>query len=266
MKHLLICDDTKPETIVELCRHRAMGIEVQAFYHPNALTDAGLLEKTTAMISGLPVIAMHGPFGDLNPGSFDPLVRETARQRIQAGYEIALCLGAEHIVFHHGRVPKTNPEHCWIKTSASFWESFMRQVPENVQVYLENVLEQGPQVLSGILEQVSSPNLHANLDIGHAHCNSCTPVVQWVMSLGDRIRYVHLHDNHGDDDEHLGLGQGNIPLKDVCRALEEYAPNAIWGIEAEGDGIKQSLEWLDNNGLIKNAEQATATDVDKRRR
>jgi hypothetical protein len=30
MKCLLIYDDSKPETVVSLCRHRGLGIEVQA--------------------------------------------------------------------------------------------------------------------------------------------------------------------------------------------------------------------------------------------
>ncbi len=250
MKGLLICDDSKTETVVNLCRHRGLGIEVQAFYHPRALLDTALLKKTADMVAGLPDVAMHGPFGDLNPGSFDPLVRETARQRIQEGFDIASQLGAKHIVYHDGRVPKTNPEESWIKTSAGFWTTFMKQVPPEVHVYLENMLEEGPNVLSGIIDQVSSPNLHAILDIGHAHCNSRTPVVQWIESLGERIGYVHLHDNHGEHDEHLGLGEGSIPLQDVCRALEECAPDAIWAIEAEGDGILQSLEWLDKHRIL----------------
>jgi sugar phosphate isomerase/epimerase len=252
MRYLLLCDDSKPETVVGLCRQRGLGIEVQAFYHPRALSDTVLLEKTADLVAGLPVVAMHGPFGDLNPGSFDPLVRETARQRIQEGFDVASRLGANHIVYHDGRVPRTNPEESWIKTSAGFWKTFMEQVPQVVNVYLENLLEEGPRVLSGIIDQVGSSNLHAILDIGHAHCNSRTPVVQWIVSLGDRIRYVHLHDNHGEHDEHLGLGEGSIPVQDVCHALEEYAPDAIWAIEAEGDGISQSLEWLDRNGFATN--------------
>lgn len=250
MKCLLICDDSKPESVVELCRHRDLGIEVQAFYHPKALSDPVLLEQTAEMVAGLPVVAMHGPFGDLNPGSFDPFVRETARQRIQQGFDIASPLGAKHIVYHNGRVPRTNPEESWIKTSADFWKTFMEQVPQGVCIYLENMLEEGPQVLSGIVDQVSSPNLHAILDVGHAHCNSSIPVLQWIVSLGNRTKYVHLHDNHGEHDEHLGLGEGSMPMHDVCHALEKYAPDAIWAIEAEGDGILQSLEWLDKHRFL----------------
>jgi len=70
MKCLLICDDTKPETVIDTCRQRGYGMEVQAFYHPKALSDRALLEGTADLAAGLPVISMHGPFGDLNPGSF----------------------------------------------------------------------------------------------------------------------------------------------------------------------------------------------------
>ncbi len=251
MKHLLICDDTRPEAVVDLCREGGFGIEVQAFYRPAALTDATLVTKTADLIGDLPVVSMHGPFGDLNTGSFDPLVRETARQRIQQGYDIASPLGAKHIVYHHGRVPRTNPEGSWIRNSVGFWDAFMAQVPHDVHVYLENMLEEGPSVLRGILEPLDCPNLSANLDIGHAHCNSQTPVVQWITSLRDRIGYVHLHDNNGEHDEHLGLGEGNIPLDEVCGALQEYAPHAMWAIEAEGNGVQQSIEWLDVHGFMR---------------
>ena len=249
MKCMLICDDCKPETVVDLCRHHGFGIEVQAFFNPKALFDTALLEKTVELVAGLPVVAMHGPFGDLNTGSFDPLVRETARQRIQEGLGIALQLGAKHIVYHHGRVPRAGPEPSWIERSADFWRTFMREVPTDIHVHLENMLEEGPSVLSGIIDEVGNPNLRANLDIGHAHCNSLTPVVEWIQSLGNRIGYVHLHDNNGDRDEHLGLGRGSIPVEDVCVALESNAPDAIWAIEAEGEGIQQSLQWLREHRL-----------------
>lgn len=250
MKHLLICDGTKPENFVQLCQARGIGIEVQAFYHPDALLDEALIARTAEIISGIQVLSLHGPFGDLNPGSFDPLVCEVARQRIQAGFDVAMRLKASHIVLHAGRVPNAGPEQFWIKRSIAFWRSFMAQVPADVNVHLENMLEEGPHVLAALVDGVGCPNLHVNLDIGHAHCNSHTPVLEWVTHLTDRIGYVHMNDNHGADDEELGLGHGTIPIKEVCNALEEVSPNAIWGIEAEGDGVEESLKWLEANGFI----------------
>jgi sugar phosphate isomerase/epimerase len=245
MKALVICDGTRTEDFVLLCQQRNIGIEVQAFYHPDALFDEGLVSKTIELIAGLPVVSLHGPFGDLNPGSFDPLVRETARQRIREGLDVALRVGAAHVVFHTGRVPGAGPAQGWIERAIRFWESFMKEVPENLNVYLENMLEEGPEILAGIVDGVSAPNLRGNLDIGHAHCNSCTPVLDWISALGGRIGYAHMSDNHGVEDEHLGLGQGTMPMAAVCNALEETCPDAIWAIEADGAGVEQSLEWLD---------------------
>jgi sugar phosphate isomerase/epimerase len=245
MKSLLICDGTEPEDFVLLCHQRRIGIEVQAFYHPDALHNEDLIRKTIELVSGLPTVSLHGPFGDLNPGSFDSLVRKTARQRIQEGLDVTMRLNAGHVVFHTGRVPRAGPEQSWIKRATGFWESFMKQVPEDLNVYLENMLEGGPQILVGLIDGVSAPNLRANLDIGHAHCNSCTQVLDWIAALRERIGYVHMSDNHGVEDEHLGLGRGSIPMEAVCDALEEVSPDAIWAIEAEGIGVEESLAWLD---------------------
>jgi sugar phosphate isomerase/epimerase len=249
MKHLLICDNTKPEAVVELCRKHNCGIEAQAFFHYEALSNERLIAATREQVRDLPLIAMHGPFGDLNPGSFDPLIREVTARRIHAGLDAAAGIGAEHVVFHDGRVPAAGPATPWIKRSITFWKEVMGKASEGTHVYLENFLED-PDILQAIVDGVECPNLHANLDIGHAHCNSRISVVEWIVTLGNRIGYVHLHDNHGEQDEHLGFGKGTIPMLEVFRALEEHAPYAIWALEAEGDGIGESLAWLDKHDLI----------------
>ena len=249
MKHLLICDDTKPESVLELCRKHNYGIEAQAFHHHEAVSNESLIAETREQIRDLPLIAMHGPFRDLNPGCVDPLIREVTARRIHAGLDTAAKIGAEHVVFHDGRVPAYGPASLWIKRSVTFWEEVMDKASERTHVYLENVLEE-PNILQAIVDTIGHPNLHANLDIGHAHCNSDISVVEWIVTLGDRIGYVHLHDNHGEHDEHLGLGKGTIPMLEVFSALNEHAPDAIWALEAEGDGIEESLAWLDKHKLI----------------
>jgi len=60
---------------------------------------------------------------------------------------------------------------------------------------------------------------------------------------------VHIHDNHGETDEHLGLGKGNIPLEAVFSDLKKHSPDAIWALEAEGDGLLQSIRWLKDKGM-----------------
>ncbi len=139
----------------------------------------------------------------------------------------------------------------WIKRSTEFWRDFLDGKNPDMMIHLENLLELDPKLISEVVASIERENLDINLDIGHAHCNSSTNVTKWIERLGGHIGYVHLHDNNGSSDEHRGLGQGTIPMEEVCQALTEHAPDAVWAIEAEGDGIRPSLDWLGDNGFVE---------------
>jgi len=251
MNQLLICDDGKVNDVAPLCRKLGVGIEIQAFYDPRVLEqNPASLDEHKQAIHDIAPVSVHGCFGDLCPGSFDALVRDIARQRFKQSYRVAATLGAQHLVLHHGYVPHTSPFPGWIRRSTEFWHEFLAGKDPNLRIHLENMLELDPELISDVVRSIDRPNLDINLDIGHAHCNSNTPVVKWIERLGTQIGYVHLHDNHGHEDEHLGLGQGTIPVKEVCLLLEEYAPDAFWAVEAEGEGIQQSLDWLGEHGFL----------------
>ena len=54
---------------------------------------------------GNPSLVLHGPFLDINPASYDSLVREATMTRFGQCYEAAAELGADKIVFHSGMNP-----------------------------------------------------------------------------------------------------------------------------------------------------------------
>ena len=244
MTSLYICDETDVVNTAPLCRNNMFGIEVQAFYDPATDGDDDLVTRHRDMLEGITNISLHGPFGDLCAGSFDPMVRDVARYRFEFAYETARSLGATNIVLHHGYVPGTSPPKGWVPRFADFWDSFSAGKAGDVRFHLENMLEHDPEIVLESLSAITQDNVDACLDIGHAHCNSRLSVVQWIEALGNRIGYVHLHDNHGESDEHLGLGQGTIPMDDVCSALVEHCPDAIWAIECVPKAREHSLAWL----------------------
>lgn len=253
MKQLVICDECNVREVAPLCRELGAGIEVQAFHEPRLFEQTPTaVEEHKQAIRGIQPVSVHGCFSDLCPGSFDALVRQVARQRIEQSYGVAVGLAAGHLVLHHGYVPHTSSPAGWIKRSAEFWRDFLDDKNADMMVHLENMLELDPELISDVVRSIGRANLDINLDIGHAHCNSKTDVVKWIERLGAQIGYVHFHDNHGQNDEHLGLGHGTIPIKEVCQALNERAPDAIWALESEGEGMRRSLDWLTNNGFINN--------------
>jgi len=57
--------------------------------------------------------------------------------------------------------------------------------------------------------------------------------------------------NFGDKDSHLGLRDGNMPLKEALEALEKHAPNAVWALENGLDYMEDSVAYLVELGYIK---------------
>jgi sugar phosphate isomerase/epimerase len=250
MKEIIISDNDEFDEVLPFCLSAGLGMELQSFWNPT-LSELypAKIEYQLNKIARIGFRAFHGPFGDLNCGSYDPLIRDVSRKRMSWGYQTAKKLGASHIIFHHGYVPRTSPPKNWVPRFALFWKSFLENKPEYVCFHLENLIELSPDIMIETLDTIADPRVTACLDIGHAHCNSTTPVLNWIERLGKRIAYVHLHDNDGTEDQHLAIGRGSIPFREICSALNNYAPEAIWSLEVQTDGIKESYQWLIDNGF-----------------
>lgn len=252
MKEIILCDDTGLLDVVLLCQEYSLGIEVQSFYDPEYLEkEIDGLEKHIDAIKNIKSRSVHGPFADLCLGSSDKIIREVTRNRFEYAYDVAEKLKAKNLVLHHGYVPKTSYPPNWIKRSFTFFDDFFANKNNDIKIHLENVLEFDSDMLFELIEGLQGKNIDVCLDIGHAHCNSKISVVEWIKRLKDKIGYVHIHDNNGLEDEHLGLGMGNIPLDEVCEALERYSPQAIWAIESKSDYIQKSINWMMTRGYIK---------------
>lgn len=250
MRAVFLCDDTRIADVAQLCASAGYGIEVQSFYDPAYEADnPDAILQHQKLIRPIAERSFHGPFGDLVAGSFDPMVREVARFRYDHAVETAGELGISRIILHHGYVPGTSLPDGWLRRCSQFWKDFLSDKSPTLQIYLENHLEKNPELILQVLKSIDDLRISACLDIGHVHCCAKGDNVAWITQMKDRISYVHLHDNHGLKDEHLGLGDGTIPLEAVCEALEEHCPNAIWALESKPDRLASSLEWLDKHGL-----------------
>src|SRR5574340_861568 len=250
MRQIFICDETNPAKAAVLCERYDLGIEIQAFYDPayfDSTPDA--VEQHLALLGNVPERSSHGCFGDLCAGSFDPLVREVARLRYQQSYDFARQLGAGHLVLHHGYVPHTSPPDRWLVRCSAFWKDFLQGKGPEIRIHLENLLELDAGLLAEVIDAIDSPLVDANLDLGHVACNSPTPLTDWIHRLGKRIGYLHLHDNHGERDEHLTPGKGSIPLREALELVSETAPDAIWAIESDIDEMEEAILWLKTNGF-----------------
>ncbi len=254
MRPLFLCDDCSPEPIAQLAIEHACGIEIQSFYDPTLLDrHPDAIERHCRILEKFPreKRSLHGPYGDLCPGSFDPAVRELARNRFELGYDRCCDLDISRMILHHGYVPGTSHPPNYTKRSVAFWRDFLADKPADLFVHLENMHEHTPDMIAELIAGVNDPRLTACLDTGHTHCHGMVPTVEWIRTLGPMIGYVHLHDNHGETDEHLPLGQGTLPVAEVLAALTEHSPAAVWALEVGADGMSASLAFLRSHSLLK---------------
>ena len=100
------------------------------------------------------------------------------------------------------------------------------------------------QNINDLNELLVSLDMSMTLDIGHANHAGYGPDEMYF----DSIKHIHAHDNNGDDDSHLPLGEGNIDLKHIISTLEANNYDGIYIIEVnDNDSIKKSYEYMKNN-------------------
>lgn len=246
MKSIVLCDDTAPQKVLALCQKEHLGIEIQGFYDSN-LTPARRKEIEASYEALLPKEIekhFHAPFWDLCLASKTFEIAEVTRNCFHEAYCTAEKLGCQTMTVHQGFIPGTSFPQGWTKRAIAFWNSFLDDHPGTLCICMENLLEQDPEALIRTIDGVSSDRLAVNLDIGHAYCHSPLAITEWIKQLNKRIRYVHLHQNNGESDEHLGLAYGSMNLPDVLDALEHYAPNAVWALECKLDHMEDSVRVL----------------------
>lgn len=258
MKDIRLCDSGELDLTSKLCTENNLGIELQAFHDPYCDKDKLILEYKNILPGIKNSRSLHAPFWELNLGTKMKGVREETMNMFNYAYSIAKELGCTEIVVHNGYIPGTSWISGWVTRSGEFWKEFFSDKDDSIVVCLENQFEEDSEIMMLEVDLVNDPRLKICLDIGHAHCNSKMSVEEWIKTLGDRIYYYHLHNNHGkqdikghNNDEHLGLENGTIDMEYILKVAEEYTPNAIWNIETGVEYFEDSIDALKRMGYLK---------------
>lgn len=193
---------------------------------------------------------IHAPFMDLNPGSYEPLLREITRRRFHQVMDVAALLHPRVVVFHPGydkwRYGETRDR--WLAESVPLWREMVARGEEcNCIIALENIFEEEPSTLIELINGVGSPRLRHCFDMGHWNLFKKVGMEEWFSVLGPFIAETHIHDNHGERDDHAPIGEGNIDTRLFFSLLKQYAPDALLTIEAHTrEKLERALTNLEN--------------------
>ncbi|ASJ09602.1 xylose isomerase [Thermococcus siculi] len=191
---------------------------------------------------------VHAPFSDLNIASFNTRIRDASLEIIHETIEVAAELEALVVTMHPGHCSPISVKnrdkyleihHDSLRKIARWGEEY------GVKIGVENmprfpILD--AQTCDRLMEVVGEVEIGVTFDVGHL--NTTTGNFDRFMRLfGDRIVHVHLHDNSGERDEHLPLGEGTVPWERVIPKL----PDVTWTLEVDSlKSARKSLEFLKN--------------------
>ena len=122
------------------------------------------------------------------------------------------------------RIVELSSYHMQVTGTGSSISTDLQDENDSFQPDLETA--QGISDLALELQQViSDTDLSVCFDVGHA--NTTGQIDEMIETFGDRIVNVHIHDNNGERDQHLTIGDGNIDYVDVFSKLSSYQGNFV---------------------------------------
>jgi len=210
------------------------------------LTSENIVEaREIAETTGL-VITVHLPYSDLNLASMNqPIWDETVRQ-------MKNCLTLAHdfarlAVVHPGHLSPLGmqmPDKAWTQNILGLQQVCDHAADLDMTIAVENmvnmpaILGRQPEEITGIIETVDRENLGFIFDVGHANTNGN---VEKVFALKDIMVHTHIHDNHGERDEHLPVGFGTVPWEKVLNAFNGYSGRMVTESRSLEEGARSIM-------------------------
>jgi sugar phosphate isomerase/epimerase len=221
--------------------------------HPHAHPDEtpkAVRARLRHELKGFARISVHGPLGNASLASINPGIwRESLRQHL-ATVELAHDIGAAVLVVHPGDLRDARFAADFTRLAGEALGRLARRAEQlGVTLAVENCgpyhagIDRNAEDLAALLAHVGSPRLKACLDTGHGAVNG--NLADLVRLLGDAIVHLHVHDNHGQRDEHLPVGRGTIDFSVLLPLLARFDGMAIaevvWDNRDEGETPEELL-------------------------
>ena len=194
------------------------------------------------------LVTFHAPFMDLRPGALDPRIRQVSLDRLRQVFDMIPWFRPRSVVCHPSFDEKyyISAEARWLENSLKTWGTLLDCIRgTDTIIALENVYERDPRSLRPLLDALASPQVRFCFDTGHANAFGGVPSVLWIETLGDLLGEIHIHDNHGTADEHLPVGEGNVPFRELFARVRERKLKPILTVESHSEkGLRRMLENL----------------------
>ncbi len=138
-----------------------------------------------------------------------------------------------------------------IRLNVEFFKRLQERVkPKTVGLAFENIMRcdfSTADVLIAICEEASKyGKVGVCWDTGHAHLSDGVDQGESIRKLGEWLKCLHIHDNHGKNDEHILPMMGTIDWREIISALRD--------IDYKGDFVYESgqpTKYLPDDDILR---------------
>jgi sugar phosphate isomerase/epimerase len=222
------------------------------------IVDDGLHTLNSKRVSALNETAktygfkysLHCPFADLNIASPSKPILNATLRRLKQSMIYAKELDAELFVLHPGQktgISPFYPDCDWQQQTQSIRQLHMAAKDLGLHVAIENVPQKYGSIMKTtedfqrLYHETGLTDIGIVLDIGHANLEN--QIQPFLQQFPNRIMHLHLSDNMGESDQHLGIGSGKIDWQHIAVELKRINFNGIIMIESVFN-VPESLEKL----------------------
>lgn len=192
-------------------------------------------------------VQVHAPLNDINTASVNPRMRDAALKELERCLELSSMIGSELVTIHPGFYSPLG--RYWKDTKETSIKTLTKVRNKAEEYGLTVAIENMPELEMTMCKTPEETNLFLEktgmefcLDVGHSYT---------TQNLGEFLKFdqvnVHLHDNLGESDLHLPLGEGEIDFHQLLKFLKDYDNNYV--IEGRSlEELHKSRDYL--NSLI----------------
>jgi len=241
--YLFVSRKLTPELLGQISEAKFQGIEIfcsRSHFEYAAKTEvramAGALEAHK-----LKLVSLHGPTSrdmsamresgtPLSICEVERVRRIEAMDELKRVIDVADDLAYARLILHMGGSRETADPRKRDAAFSTLEHLVLHAHHAGVTICVENTTSEmgDPNYLRAFVDETRLTGLRFNFDIGHAHLAEPPEderIEKSFAPLRDLVASVHLHDNHGDKDEHLPPFDGSIDWPAAIKLLKT-APDA----------------------------------------
>ena len=204
--------------------------------------------KEAAEVHNLDFV-VHAPWAGINIATPSPFLRRAVLKRLTKSLVLSGQLGCRLWLFHPGSRTGLSPIY-----PGKDWQLNLESVRtllnvarrEGVEIAIENTPEPFPSLMKSADDfrrfyEDLEDDIGMVLDVAHANLNR--QIQDFLKQFSKKIVHIHVSDNDGASDLHLGIGYGSIDWENVAKLVKKAEYGKLIMIEST-EHVEESIHSL----------------------